>query len=198
MKIKHLALIGLIAAPLTSFATVTIGFGGGALFGTSVNDPLADGALVYAVTSLDATFDAPTSAGFVSGNDTLLGKWSVDSSVGAPGAFDASLAGIVLDASIVAGKSIAIYWFPSLTVASAAPTAGAAYGTFTDASWVIPADGSTVSFPFETVAIGGSLPDSAGVASLTIAGSVIPEPSTYAALAGVAVLGLAALRRRRA
>ncbi|MBC8011795.1 MAG: PEP-CTERM sorting domain-containing protein, partial [Burkholderiales bacterium] len=30
------------------------------------------------------------------------------------------------------------------------------------------------------------------------AGSAIPEPSTFAALAGVAALGLAALRRRRA
>ena len=70
----------------------------------------------------------------------------------------------------------------------------------TDTSWTAPtfvflAD-PIISFELtnSTTALKGSYSFNGGNQVLTI----IPEPSTYAALAGVAVLGLAALRRRRA
>jgi hypothetical protein len=69
----------------------------------------------------------------------------------------------------------------------------------TDPSWTVPtftltsADIDTFT-PSTTVVGPGSYSFNGGNEII----SVIPEPSTYAALAGVAVLGLAALRRRRA
>jgi hypothetical protein len=69
----------------------------------------------------------------------------------------------------------------------------------TDATWVAPtfvlvAPETAVTFTSSTTALKGSYSFNAGNEIFTI----VPEPSTYAALAGVAVLGLAALRRRRA
>jgi hypothetical protein len=45
--------------------------------------------------------------------------------------------------------------------------------------------------------VGGGDAGSFAITSLTIAPAAIPEPSTYAAVLGVAVLGVVALRRRR-
>jgi hypothetical protein len=75
----------------------------------------------------------------------------------------------------------------------------------TDSSWVVPtfdafaATALEAVFSASTVAVRGQYVFSAvGNDTLNFQSTVIPEPSTYAALAGVAVLGLAALRRRRA
>jgi hypothetical protein len=72
----------------------------------------------------------------------------------------------------------------------------------TDATWVAPTFALVgpevaVAFTSSTTALKGSYSFNGGNEVFTIA-PAIPEPSTYAALAGVAVLGLAALRRRRA
>jgi hypothetical protein len=71
----------------------------------------------------------------------------------------------------------------------------------TDPSWTVPtftltsADIDT--FTASTTVVGpGSFSFNGGNEIINIV--AVPEPSTYAALAGVAVLGLAALRRRRA
>jgi hypothetical protein len=103
---------------------------------------------------------------------------------------------------------------PALAILSAAD--GTAYSAsipqivLTDSSWVVSTftlTGPDLTFEFSAGTVANQVN---GVASsftfgatgndvITIGSStIIPEPSTYAALAGVAVLGLAALRRRRA
>ncbi len=69
------------------------------------------------------------------------------------------------------------------------------YRIWTDPSWIIPADGSVVTFGTEIAQLSG-----AGVtATFTkiVQTSVIPEPSSFAALAGLVVVGAVATRRRR-
>ena len=75
----------------------------------------------------------------------------------------------------------------------------------TDSSWVVPTFDAFAPLALEaifsssTTAVRGQYVfSSTGNDTLNFQSSAIPEPSTFAALAGVAVLGLAALRRRRA
>ena len=62
------------------------------------------------------------------------------------------------------------------------------YSLYTDASWLAPADGATVTFGNELNQING------GAASLSV---VVPEPSTYALIAGFAAFLFVAIRRRK-
>jgi hypothetical protein len=74
----------------------------------------------------------------------------------------------------------------------------------TDPSWKAPAidafaaEAFAFNFTTNTTALKGTFAFNGGNETINLTSTVIPEPSTYAALAGVAVLGLAALRRRRA
>jgi len=97
-----------------------------------------------------------------------------------------------------AGDNFAIIVFENSTsTAILADT----YRIYTDTTWVVPPDSTNWSFgPTAGAGVFKQLGTTATPAILkTVASTtVVPEPSTYAALAGVAVLGLAALRRRRA
>ncbi|MES2695033.1 MAG: PEP-CTERM sorting domain-containing protein [Verrucomicrobiota bacterium] len=75
----------------------------------------------------------------------------------------------------------------------------ATYSSITGGSFAeVLFNGDTVSNPTAFGAFGGTHSLVYGATGLTIAPSAVPEPSTYAALAGIAVLGLAVYRRRRA
>jgi len=98
------------------------------------------------------------------------------------------------------GKQLAIWIYDTKT-----PSATTDWIIVTNPSWIATAQvfGSSVAAADYNVSdagtvllYGSSLDLTKGVTAL--APSAVPEPSTYAALAGVAVLGLAALRRRRA
>ncbi len=85
------------------------------------------------------------------------------------------------------GDQLAVVWFPTLSFSSDfSLTNGTSYGLFTvnsSTDWQVPAGGGAIS---PVVPIGS-------MASLT----AIPEPSTYAMLAGLATLGFAVGRRRQ-
>ncbi len=103
-----------------------------------------------------------------------------------------------LDGSLTVGDPVQLYWFPTLTVSdydSNSLSEGTTYGFYRDsvgidgsAQWVVPGDGSTVSLKFLTEGQGGSNPESAGWASLT----VVPEASNL--IFGALALGLVACR----
>jgi len=80
------------------------------------------------------------------------------------------------------GDDFAVIWFPDGSAASI----GLPYGFFEDGGLVVPANAATTDFS-------ASIGNSAKTASF----QVVPEPSLFAALAGVAALGVVILRRRR-
>lgn len=73
----------------------------------------------------------------------------------------------------------------------------------TDPTWLAPtfdafaSDGLVVSFTAQTTAVKGQFSYNNGNEIINLASSAIPEPSTYAVLAGLAVIGAAAYRKRR-
>lgn len=184
----------LLGATVVAQANVTIDFTVGILNDASGSTPVADGSLIQLIGSVDNAFAAPTPGAFIGGNDVLLFSANFNSSTsGTPGAMLFSLTNV----SLAAGTNLLLRWFPTLTNAAGSPgfsTAYGQYGSLTDVAWVSPSDGQTVSIDFLTIAAGGSTANSAGHAGLTTA--AIPEPSTYAAIFGALVLGLAAYRRR--
>lgn len=187
----------LLGFPLLSNATLTLSFTGGTLFGLNTESPLADGSLVIAVTTSNSSFSGPVDGSFVSGGDTVIGSWTVDSGVDGPGTFDVTFENISYGAGIDYGQKIALYWFSSISSIESLPNQGDAYGFYSDSSWLIPADGSLlVTYTISTIANGGSLSDSSTVANMVV--SAVPEPAAYAGLVGVAALGVVAWRRRRA
>lgn len=104
----------------------------------------------------------------------------------------------------VGGQQLAIYWIPSLNFGDSNVGLGVAYGMYTDATgvngsapWITPADGNTANpMFFSTTGVFSSshAADSAGYASFA---TVVPEPSTFALLSGLATLGFAGWRRRK-
>jgi len=146
--------------------------------------------------------------GFLNGgDDQILWRNSIQATTGgfAPGAFADFTTGLNLGGTWDAGDPLALLWFPSLTLASVQASGGDSYGFFSgpasagSSDWVTPADGaSAYKLYFFTdsatdLGIAGSLPSSAGNASLTVA--AIPEPSR--ALLGMIGLTALGLRRRR-
>jgi hypothetical protein len=91
----------------------------------------------------------------------------------------------------LSGNAFALVYFDSETTASVTSSAGKAFGFHTDASWVVPTSESG------NEAFGGT-GIYAGLTGITTTGTVVPEPSTYAALAGLCALGAVMVRRRRA
>ena len=91
----------------------------------------------------------------------------------------------------LSGNAFALVYWDSETTASVTSAAGKAFGFHTDASWVVPTSESAN----ETFGGGGIF---AGLSGITTSGTVVPEPCTYAALAGLLALGYVMVRRRGA
>ena len=85
------------------------------------------------------------------------------------------------------GDSFAIFTFDG---SSSTSVADSTYEIWTQSVWQLPTDGSGVTFPADLPAYNSG---SAG-ASGTVA--AVPEPSTFATLAGLCALGFVMLRRR--
>ncbi len=193
------ALLGLVTS--VASANVSINLTSGILSNSS-GTPIADASLIQLISSgTDSVFSAPSAASFVTGGDILLASFGLDSAneTGVAGSLAHPIS-VNLTGGVASGQRLAIRWFPTLLASANNPGAGVGYGEFTDiasSDWVLPTDGGSISPSFVTVGFdsGSPLPNTAGRAGLTVA-VAIPEPATYALLGGLAVLGLAALRRR--
>jgi|GEM_PF-1059539 len=134
------------------------------------------------------------------GSDNLGSNFTIVGTKTAAGTSSVSLSGsysaFALGNGVDTGDKFAIIVFETSTSTA---NAGDTYRIYTDASWTVRADPSTTSFSAtpgaDTFLQLGATATPAFTKTVV---SAVPEPSTYAALAGVAVLGLAALRRRRA
>jgi len=141
---------------------------------------------------------------FIAGDDQILGRGFTETLEGVT-AGTGLTSSIELESGIFsqldAGDPLAVLWFPTLSSDAFNLVAGTSYGIFTtllpvsDHAWQIPVNGTIDLYETRLVNDIGAF---SGRALHTVAATAIPEPSTYAALLGLAVLGLAAYRRRRA
>lgn len=199
-KLSGLALFAASSAMAQSFA---VEFQAGILRDRFGN-PLSDGSLVLLVadtgdngfTSLLAGSDLSVGS-FLNSDDQILFRAVVDSDQFGVGSVVGS-ANLIFDEfpTLEVGHTLSLIWFSSVTGSSLTLTGGEDYGLFSagvEDDWIVPSASSLVELSFVTQAAEGSYSDSLSIASF----SVIPEPSTYAALLGIASLGFAALHRRR-
>jgi hypothetical protein len=82
------------------------------------------------------------------------------------------------------GDTFAIIVFENSTTTV---TAGDTYRIWSDGSWDVPADGLTETFGTELSQV---------TTAANFSGTVVPEPSTFAAFAGLLALGFVMVRRR--
>jgi PEP-CTERM putative exosortase interaction domain len=206
-KTVKLAVLTTAICASSAWAAITINFAGVAFLDNNGN-PLPDGALIQLIASTqDAVFSAPTSTAFTSGDDVIIASFIVSSaSSGVAGGVVAQLD--IADystysASFNIGDPLAVRWYPSLGLGASAPGA-TTYGQYTstsvlngsDIAWLAPADsGGTYTLNLISTSFDGETPAVNLRASLTT--SAIPEPSSFAALASLAMLGFAAMRKRR-
>jgi hypothetical protein len=186
LTVVFLSLIALRPA----HSAVLINLTGAQVFNSDGTTPVSDGRLMYAVALPTGSFTEVTTSGWTAGDNIQLGSlWLTDDNVEL-GGFSSSL-NFDLSGGVLAGQQFGILWFTSLSSQAGNPSFGSSYGFYTSPTWLIPADGNFDSFAFETVSVGGSIPNSAGAASLV----VIPEPGTWALII-VALTALIAFRRR--
>jgi hypothetical protein len=192
------ALILLAMSCVWARATITLNISAAVLQTTTSGQPMSvNGQVLLVASTTDLAFGDPTPGAFVSGDDVVLQRWNLDSSLG-DGAFQKTLNFALTDfANLTPNDPLRLYWFPTLD-SSSAPQAGTPYGYRNDgaqldggAAWQVPADGALAALNFLTTTAGGSNPDSAGVANSTI----VPEPSNLITV--FLVLGLCALRATR-
>ena len=189
-KIKLLLTVGVaLFAASTLCATVTImintsGFldsGGGTPGGIPwglVFDGGGDGFDPDIGTDLLDTFDSSVSGVIGSGNDYYYATGLSTLNIIGGGRIT-SAAGVPYGGEIVNPNQWGIIWFPDGDA-----SLGASYGWETDVNLVTPADGNSTDY-------------SAFISGGSAGNNIVPEPSTYAAIFGLAVLGLAILRRKR-
>ena len=191
------ACLGVMTMPVIGYADVTLSIGAGKLYGTSTSAICANGSLIQLVSAgVDGSFAPPSASSFVTGDDVLLGSYSMDSTTtGIDGAISFSALLNYANLGVVPGQRVALRWFPSLSLSATAPGPSVAYGQYWSSSvvdgsdaWTLPSDGATANLYFMTLSVGGTNAESTGVASLLTATAVAPtitvQPQGVRAVAG--------------
>jgi hypothetical protein len=186
----------------TGLAAVTFNFDANRLDDASGNPMLLNSLVVVVASPTDSIFGGPSGESFVTGDDVVLGKFTLDSGLGA-GYFQRSVPINLNDfAGLSTGDPLQLYWYPTLTVAATQPGFNTAYGQFRSDTpetvnhfpWAVQPDGGAYEIAFFTTEGGGSHPASAGDASLV---TPVPEPSHYAAAFAACCLAWAVINRNR-
>ncbi len=218
---KQKLAIGIVAASLAVSAQAAVSITGGLIgpLRNSAGNIISPGTLGLFVVDqsnnglLNAANTVLSVNSFLGGgtDDLILGTYTA-LDIGGSGeiGFDFSGAVINISGNTSTGDNLYFVWFPTLTNSAIGTTVGGgiSYGAFTsaikdefaDIAWVVPSDGASVSIGSLSAGLGGNpaLTNLQATASLTTTGGVvIPEPSSFAALAGLAAVGMAASRRRR-
>lgn len=110
---------------------------------------------------------------------------------------DGTYLGISINSTVTPGDRFYVVVFSNSTTTA---IAGDTYTVWNDPTWIIPADGNTVTYAAAPTGTQLRQLGASSVAAFTgvVAGAPIPEPSTAAALGGLIALGAVATRRRRA
>ena len=210
LQVVAVSTLGWMASPV--IGDVLINIDTGTLYYPSTSATAPDSTLlILAADTANDGFQGPTPSAFVTGDDVELGRWTLRTSLldnPGFGSFGLQLTTAALSAfpGLTFGDPLRLYWYPTLTQASTSPTfptAGTPYGTYRDdtdpdaagpkIAYLFPGDnGNTYTLELLTLAEGGSLSEATGVANLT----VVPEPSTYALVAGIGCLAFGAIARR--
>jgi len=170
---------------------------------TGVNDssgsPVGNGELVLLIAneSGSASFNTLTAGAigqglFLDGSYQILSTTNTNTDFGTPGAFANS---VTLNytgtyQNLSAGDQLAVVWFTNVSASSPTLSANESYGLFTlnNSTWQTPDNSGG---PAE---ISLTVPDGENASLETL--SAVPEPGTYALIAGAAALLFAAWRRR--
>lgn len=188
---RTLIFAALALASWTSHA-LTIQVDADLLKDSSGNAMPTNGLVILVASTTDSTFNGPTAGSFVTGDDIVLWKFNLDSS-GAPGVLIDVAPSLTLTGNWTVGDPLAIYWFPTLTTNSSAPTAGTPYGMFTTTNatdgsdpWVTPPSSANIDLRFITTdsdQVNGHLAGTNNLASAGLASSVVPGGLTAPNLA---------------
>lgn len=210
MNLKFLALAGSLYCAAN--AAVTINF--------SVDSVYTSAGAAVPTTGLGLIIADTTGDGFGQINagsisvGSLLGSsdlvvFSADfSTFGTDGVWFVAATDLSFSNSWNGNDKLAFVWFPTLTSGSSTVQNGLEYGLLADASWVTPSDGGSNENTYQIISSGGNgffganantlqLTNSQARSILSVGGVAIPEPSSFAALAGLGILGVVATRRRR-
>ena len=138
-----------------------------------------NGLVVLVASTNDSSFSGPTPTSFVSDDDIVIASWDLSNTPIGDGVLQDEISNVTFAdrPGWASGDSLAMYWFPTLTLTNSEPGNNTPYGFYTDpvgldnsAPWITPSESSTLNLWFQTSdsPLGGSNPASAGIASLTV------------------------------
>lgn len=216
MKTKVITTFAMLTAVVSSWSAVTIDIGNVGIMRDNLGTMVTSGSVGLIVADTDGNglvnaYNTTLTAGlYLAGgtSDLILGVYqATDLSGSSENGFDFSSLTFSYSGSFGQGDNLWLVWFPTVTVVDSIVGSGVSYGTFRTAlpdtnlalsdsiGWVAPTDGSISQIVSVSASLGGNPApsDSSLTASLTTA---VPEPATWALLAG-SLTTVMVLRRRR-
>jgi hypothetical protein len=204
MKLKYT--ISLLLTVVSASATVSINFNADSLR-TSTGNLEGTSTLAFLVADAGVAGFGAIEAGSINqydvigSGDVVVARFDF-SNFGTPGVISVGLAGIDLN-GFTGGSQLAIVWMTGLTTANTSTAASQSYGILSDVSWITPNDGGTSStYQLISTTNNDFFTDTAETLNVSDFASrasfnVVPEPATYAAIAGMLAIGAVMVRRRR-